>query len=365
MQLSMGARQHVKHHPYWTTLVALLITTFTFTFSSTAAAASDTVRFYSATGHAVRGAFLKFHDTYGGIPIIGYPISDEVAENGRPVQYFERQRMEYHSELAGTPNEVQLSLLGTERAVGRVSLARIAPVAPNVDRIYVSETGHSLSYSFLKYWKTYGSIRVFGYPISEPLNENGYVVQYFQRARMEYHPEKSGISFGVELGHLGKEFLLAKTAGKGSAAGANQTAPQPMNPQATPDQGSRELMALINQARQSGGLAPVEIDAQISNVSIARSRDMATRNYFSHTTPEGTDFLQALKVNGISYKLAGEIIAMNNYAADKTVRAAYDTYINSPGHRAIIMDGHYNKAGVGMAKDAKGYFFYTVIFVQK
>ncbi|MEO6458610.1 MAG: CAP domain-containing protein [Chloroflexia bacterium] len=347
-------------------LVALLVSTLTLTiFRPTPASANQTVRFYAATQHSIGGAFLKFYDRYVGIHLFGYPITDEVMENGRPVQYFERQRMEYHKEHAGTANEVQLSLLGSQKAQGRASTTRVAPFASSVDRLYVQATGHSLTYSFLSYWKAYGSVRIFGYPLTEPVNENGYLVQYFERARMEYHPEKAGLSYGIELGHLGKEYLPAGTlVAKNISLAAPAAAPAPVTSGSTDAMGN-ELIAMINNARQGAGIGSVALNGQLTTVSQARSNDMGGRNYFSHVSPEGTDFVYALKAAGVPFKLAGEVIAMNNYSADKTVRAAYDTYINSPPHRAIIMDGRYNTVGVGVANDGKGYYYYTVIFTQR
>ena len=359
MQCFSGMR--VRHFSL-PALVAVLVATLTLTtFRPTAVSANQTVRFYAATQHSIGGAFLKFYDRYGGTNLFGYPITEEVVENGRPVQYFERQRMEYHAEFAGTANEVQLSLLGTQRAQGRASTARVAPFVSSANRVYVRETGHSLSYSFLRYWKAYGDMRIFGYPLTEPANENGYLVQYFERARMEYHPEKAGLSYGIELGHLGKEYL---PAGLSVTKNISPAAPAPVSSGSTDGMGN-ELMIMINNARQGVGIGSVALDGQLSGVSQSRSNDMAGRNYFSHVTPEGTDFINALKSAGVPFKLTGEIIAMNNYSSDKTVRAAYDTFMNSPGHKAIIMDGRYNTAGVGVAKDSKGYYYYTVIFTQR
>ena len=342
------------------TLAALIASTLTLTaFTPPTASANQSVRYYPATRHSIGGAFLKFYDRYGGLNLFGYPITDEVMENGRTVQYFERQRMEYHKEHAGTANEVQLSLLGTQKAQGRPSTARVAPFASNINRLYIRETGHSLSYSFLSFWKAYGGVRIFGYPLTEPANENGFLVQYFERARMEYHPEKAGLSYGIELGHLGKEYLqggvpLVKSVPPAAPPAANPT-----------DAMGRELLAMLNGARQGAGLAPAALDGQLSGVSQARSNDMAGRNYFSHVTPEGTDFINALKVANVPFKLTGEIIAKNNYTIDTTVRASYDNFMNSPGHKSIIMDGRYNTAGVGVAADGKGYYYYTVIFTQR
>jgi hypothetical protein len=78
---------------------------------------TPTARYFVETGYSVRNGFLRFWETNGAIETFGYPISGEVQErmpNGRviTVQYFERARFEFYPDLAGTPNEVQLGLLG-------------------------------------------------------------------------------------------------------------------------------------------------------------------------------------------------------------------------------------------------------------
>jgi hypothetical protein len=72
--------------------------------------------YFRETQHTLSGTFLKYWQSHGGLAIFGYPISEEVTEGGYQVQYFERNRFEYHPEFANTPNEVLLGLLGTEVA---------------------------------------------------------------------------------------------------------------------------------------------------------------------------------------------------------------------------------------------------------
>jgi hypothetical protein len=73
---------------------------------------------FAETDHSLGGAFRKFWEENGGLAVYGYPISEEISEKSPTdgqdyvVQYFERNRFEYHPEAAGTPYEVQLSLLG-------------------------------------------------------------------------------------------------------------------------------------------------------------------------------------------------------------------------------------------------------------
>lgn len=321
--------------------------------ASTASAAQ--ARYFPNTGNSVGGAFLKFFDAYGGVRVFGLPLTNETQENGRTVQYFERQRFEYFPEHAGSPHEVQLGLLGTKAAAGKPGAGRIAPFASKNDLMYFNETGHSLGGAFLSFWKANGGLRVLGFPITEPIQEGGWTVQYFERARMEYHPEKAKQGFVVELSLLGRDYLWS--GGKG----VSTQAPAPQG--AALNGLEQELLNHINGARAGAGLPAVAADAQLSSLSKHRSNDMVHKGYFSHIPPCGDEYMTLLKRAGVPFKLAGEIIAWNSYS--NSAQKAFEGFMNSPAHRAIIMDGRYNVAGVGQGLSGDGKNFYTVIFVQK
>ena len=144
--------------------------------------------FFPQTSHHLsnRAGFLDFWRANGQVVIFGYPITEEIIEDGRVVQYFERARFEYHPELKGATGQVQLGMLGREALAGRETAG--VPDPQNGSR-YFPETQHSLSGEFRQYWERRGGLPVFGYPISEPTEEEGRLVQYFERARLEYHPE--------------------------------------------------------------------------------------------------------------------------------------------------------------------------------
>lgn len=82
--------------------------------------------YFPETGHMLGGSFRTFWEETGGLPVYGYPISEEISEvsptDGQTytVQYFERNRFEYHPESAGTPYEVQLGLLGANMLQGKL-----------------------------------------------------------------------------------------------------------------------------------------------------------------------------------------------------------------------------------------------------
>jgi spore germination protein YaaH len=87
---------------------------------------------------------------------------------------------------------------------------RIPPFDDSDERIYFAQTGHSVAYGFLEYWREHGGLARFGYPRTEEFTEfdpmvgANYTVQYFERARFEFHPEYAGTPFEVLLGHTGR-----------------------------------------------------------------------------------------------------------------------------------------------------------------
>jgi hypothetical protein len=184
------------------------------------------VVYFSETGHHLsnRAGFLDYWRANGGLLLFGYPLTEEISENGRVVQYFERARFEYHPEAGGTPQLVQLGLVGRE--VLAYSGRTINPAPPADGARYFPETQHNLYGTFRRYWEKRGGLDRFGFPISEEFDElaaDGQMrrVQYFERARFEYHPEDldgfyrgRGLNIAslheVELGDLGRQIMLAR-----------------------------------------------------------------------------------------------------------------------------------------------------------
>jgi uncharacterized protein YkwD len=330
---------------------------------------------YPATGHSVNGAFLRFFDSYGGVKTFGYPISDPVTENGRTVQYFERQRFEYHTEAAGTPNEVQLGRLGADLAPGQALAKYSQPFSSTPNQVYFAESRHSIAGVFLSYWRANGGLRILGYPVTEAYYERGLLVQYLERARMEYHPEIGSGASSVQLGLLGLQFVASHpdiasrldnsraispvSRGEGPARQVDASAVAPLSGK------EATLINLINGARQASGMGDVGQDGTLRQMALARSRDMVQKGYFAHDAPDGTNIFTMLKSASISYKYAGEIIANNNYRDDEAASQAFSGFMNSPHHHEIMLDSRYTIAGVGEATDAKGFHYFTVIFLQR
>ncbi|CAA9270566.1 MAG: hypothetical protein AVDCRST_MAG77-3182 [uncultured Chloroflexi bacterium] len=167
--------------------------------------------YFAETGHNVGGAFLAFFQRAGGLDVFGYPRTEELLEDGRTVQFFQRARLEFHVDKAGTLYEVQAALLGDTVTTSRRPFPTTTPFDPSADHHYFPETAHGLHHGFLSFWRNRGGLDAFGYPISEELVEGGYTVQYFQRARFEYHPEHAGTPYEVQLGLLGDQLLQQRS----------------------------------------------------------------------------------------------------------------------------------------------------------
>ena len=115
--------------------------------------------------------------------------------------------------------------------------------------------------------------------------------------------------------------------------------------------GSTQLIHVLPPESQDGGLAALTEDWELSRVARYKSQDMHDNRYFAHNSPTyGTPF-RMLRAFGLSYRTAGENIAMG-YAAPAAVVAGW---MNSEGHRANILSSSYTKIGVGYVADG-GYW---------
>jgi len=193
---------------------------------------------FPQTGKTVRGSFLAYWYSNGGLAQQGLPLTDEFEEtnpsNGKTyrVQYFERARFEAHPESAA-PYNVLLGLLGTEQFGAKYPQggpARAGTCASGAQDF--ATTGYCVSARLYDYWTAHGGLAQQGLPLSEefaevnPSDGKTYSVQYFERARFEYHPENTA-PYAVLLGLLGGEQYKAKYGGLTPASPAPAVKPSP------------------------------------------------------------------------------------------------------------------------------------------
>ncbi|WYV00227.1 CAP domain-containing protein [Oceanobacillus sp. FSL H7-0719] len=104
-----------------------------------------------------------------------------------------------------------------------------------------------------------------------------------------------------------------------------------------------QVVELTNQERAKNGLQPLKVDNKLSEVAREKSRDMASNGYFDHNSPSYGSPFDMMKSFGISYRTAGENIAQGQ----KTPQEVVNAWMNSPGHRANILNGEFTHIGVG------------------
>lgn len=121
-----------------------------------------------------------------------------------------------------------------------------------------------------------------------------------------------------------------------------------------------KVIELVNTERAKEGLSPLTKDTTLTNLSNIRSKEAAA--LFSHQRPDGTSWSTVLKQNNVSYTAAAENIA----AGQNTPEVVVKEWMNSPSHRASIMNSEYNKIGVSCYVDqnAPYRYYWEQLFIK-
>lgn len=138
-------------------------------------------------------------------------------------------------------------------------------------------------------------------------------------------------------------------------AAAEQAALQQQQQQVAQGDYKAQVVAIMNQERANAGVGGISQNASLDAVAQIRAQEIAQS--FSHTRPNGTSCFTVLGENGIAYNYAGENIAAG-YGDPASVMSGW---MNSPGHRANILDGSFGQVGIGYYTDPNsGYGTYWV-----
>ncbi len=127
-----------------------------------------------------------------------------------------------------------------------------------------------------------------------------------------------------------------------SASAPPRTAAPSKTPDA-PTSAEAQVLAMVNQERAQAGCSPVTADKELAGLAQRFSDDMAERGFFDHTDPDGHTPWDRARVAGIS-DLGGENIARGQANAQSVM----DSWMNSSGHRANILNCEYKTLGVGV-----------------
>lgn len=193
-------------------------------------------RYFPETGHSIAGPFRQYYESHGlelgdrgmsareSLALFGYPLTEPFTEMNPDTgellmtQYFERARMEYHPNNPN-PYKVLLGRLGASSLIGRENVltrptGNVPPMPPDCD-LFI-DTGYALCPPLKAFWQNNGGLAVYGYPITAARDETSqtdaktYLTQWFERERLEYHPDLRGTPYEVLLGLLGAEELRVR-----------------------------------------------------------------------------------------------------------------------------------------------------------
>ena len=145
------------------------------------------------------------------------------------------------------------------------------------------------------------------------------------------------------------------------------TAPAPVKPTTTAPAANslgayeNQVVTLVNQERAKAGLAPLKINTKLAGVAERKAEDLRDKNYFAHNSPTYGSPFDMMKQFGITYTSAGENIAKGQ----KTPAEVMNGWMNSPGHKANIMNANYTEIGVGYVTDSNGTTYWVQHFIRQ
>lgn len=114
--------------------------------------------------------------------------------------------------------------------------------------------------------------------------------------------------------------------------------------------GQETVLGLVNDERARNGCGPVRLSAQLETAAQWQSDDMAARGFFSHTNPDGAGPQARIEAAGYRWKTWGENIARGQ----SDPAAVMDSWMNSPEHRANILNCAFTELGVGLHTGSGG-----------
>ncbi len=117
----------------------------------------------------------------------------------------------------------------------------------------------------------------------------------------------------------------------------------------------QKALELLNADRTANGLPPLRLNARLAAIARAHAADMINRKFFAHDNPDGESPFDRMSRAGLRYSYAGE-----NIAYDQTVEKIETGWMNSPPHRANILDPNFVEVGIGMVRDPQSGSLYGV-----
>ncbi|WP_194350000.1 CvpA family protein [Pontibacter beigongshangensis] len=159
--------------------------------------------------------------------------------------------------------------------------------------------------------------------------------------RLATYTNRLETALGPMFDEIGQRMLTGMTV----APDSQETIDLPFkvtNARPRPDL-EEQMLEMLNAERSAHGLQPLVADTSLRHVARQHSIDMFSRGYFSHQSPEGQDAFDRIREARIPFRVAGE-----NLALAPTLPIAHEGLMNSPGHRANILQHRFGRVGIGV-----------------
>lgn len=165
---------------------------------------------------------------------------------------------------------------------------------------------------------------------------------------------------GDFIGAVSKKYVKAIYPNSSNTGNANTGNNSQTTTDSSMNSDEKEVFNLINKQRTNNGLQALNVDNEVQRVARIKAEDMVANNYFSHNSPIYGSPFDMLKNFKISYKTAGE-----NIAANSSNSGAVNSWMNSSGHKANILNSNFNYTGIGVVNSSKYGKIFVQIFVGK
>ena len=128
--------------------------------------------------------------------------------------------------------------------------------------------------------------------------------------------------------------------------------------QSAPSEQAEQVLKLVNEERAKAGVKPLAMSEELRSIANLKAKDMSDNNYFDHNSPTYGSPFQMLQKFGVHYSSAGENIA----AGQRTPEEVMQSWMNSSGHRANILNANFTELGVGYYQGGSYGVYWTQLF---
>lgn len=220
-------------------------------------------------------------------------------------------------------------------AVGALALAISVPAAT------ASAAAGNTSVQYKVYYLTQGSNTDFNALIQQYLQQ---IEAQYPQYRWSYQPvAQQPVVHKPVAKPVTKPVVHKPVAKPVTKPVVTKPATKPVTkPTTTVSNFAAQVFNLVNQERSKAGLKALNLNSALSNMAMVKAQDMKNKNYFDHNSPTYGSPFDMMKRFGISYRYAGENIAMGQRSPQEVMTA----WMNSPGHRANILNANYSLIGV-------------------